>query len=149
VFDAQTMALQLEPFFGPAAFYLFVTGFFFASFSSLVVNPFIGATLLTDGFGRDPSIDSRPVRMWAIAILGVGLCVVLLFKGSPIELLRIAQALAVVAFPVLGFLLWTIARDKRVMGDAANSTLMDLIAGLGYLTIIGIVLNYIRQIVGL
>jgi Mn2+/Fe2+ NRAMP family transporter len=81
-------------------------------------------------------------------ILSVGLVVVLLFQGSPIELLRTAQALAVVAFPVLGFLLWTIARDKKVMGDAANSKLMDLIAGLGYLTIIGIVLNYVRQIEG-
>ncbi len=148
VFTAQTMALQLEPLFGSAAFYLFVSGFFFASFSSLVVNPFIGATLLADGFGRDPSIDGRVVKGWAIAILAVGLCFVLLFKGSPIELLRIAQALAVVAFPVLGFLLWSIARDKTIMGEAANSTLMNVIAGLGYLTIIGIVLNYVRQIVG-
>lgn len=147
VFTAQTMALQLEPLFGPAAFYLFVTGFFFASFSSLVVNPFIGATLLVDGFGYDPSINGRPVKSWAIAILAVGLCVVLLFKGSPIELLRIAQALAVVAFPVLGFLLWTIARDRKIMGDVTNSLTMDLIAGLGYLTIVGIVLNYVRQIV--
>ena len=149
VFNAQTMAMQLEPLFGPAAFYLFVTGFFFASFSSLVVNPFIGATLLADGFGRNPSIDGRPVRTWAMVILAVGLCVVLLFKGSPIELLRIAQALAVVAFPVLGFLLWSIARDEEIMGSAANSRFMDLIGGLGYLTIIGIVLNYARQIVGL
>jgi Mn2+/Fe2+ NRAMP family transporter len=149
VFSAQTMALQLEPLFGPAAFYLFVTGFFFASFSSLIVNPFIGATLLVDGFGYDPSINGRPVKAWAIAILAVGLCVVLLFKGSPIELLRIAQALAVVAFPVLGFLLWTIARDKKLMGNAANTRIMDLVAALGYLTIVGIVLNYVRQIVGL
>jgi Mn2+/Fe2+ NRAMP family transporter len=147
VFSAQTMALQLEPLFGPAAFYLFVTGFFFAGFSSLVVNPFIGATLLVDGFGRDPSIDGKPVKGWATAILAVGLCIVIVFEGSPIELLRIAQSLAVVAFPVLGFLLWAIARDKQIMGDAANSKLMDLIAGLGYLTIIGIALNYIRQIV--
>jgi len=76
------------------------------------------------------------------------LCVVLLFKGSPIELLRIAQALAVVAFPVLGFLLWSIARDHEIMGNSANSALMNVLAGLGYLTIIAIVLNYIRQIVG-
>jgi len=146
VFTAQTMAMQLEPLFGSAAFYLFVSGFFFASFSSLVVNPFIGATLLVDGFGRDSSIDGRAVKTWAVVILAIGLAVVLLFKGSPIELLRIAQALAVVAFPVLGFLLWSISSDHRIMGKSANSTLMNVIAGLGYLTIIGIVLNYIRQI---
>ena len=149
VFTAQTMALQLEPLFGPAAFYLFISGFFFASFSSLVVNPFIGATLLVDGFGRNPAIDGRHVKIWATVVLAAGLGVVLMFKGSPIELLRIAQALAVIAFPVLGFLLWSIARDREIMRESANSTLMNVIAGLGYVTIVGIVLNYIRQIVGL
>ena len=102
-----------------------------------------------DGFGRETSIDGRAVKSWAVVVLAVGLAVVLLFKGSPIELLRIAQALAVVAFPVLGFLLWAIARDSNIMGEHTNSKLIDVIAGLGYLTIIGIVLNYIRQIVGL
>jgi Mn2+/Fe2+ NRAMP family transporter len=149
VFTAQTMAMQLEPLFGPAAFYLFISGFFFASLSSLVVNPFIGATLLVDGFGHDTSIDGRALKSWAVAVLAAGLTVVLLFKGSPIELLRVAQALAVIAFPVLGFLIWSIARDRKIMGDHANSRLIDLLAGLGYLTIIGIVLNYVRQILGL
>ena len=47
------------------------------------------------------------------------------------------------------FLLWSIARDRKIMGESANSTLMNVLAALGYLTIIGIVINYVRQIVGL
>jgi hypothetical protein len=46
-------------------------------------------------------------------------------------------------------LLWSIAGDRGIMGESANSTLMNVIAGLGYLTIVGIVLNYIRLIAGM
>jgi Mn2+/Fe2+ NRAMP family transporter len=104
ILSAQGMAVQLEPLFGRVAFYLFGCGFFFASFPSLIVNPLIGASLLVDGFGGSPSMENRTVRRWAATAMGVGVGVVLLFNGNPVELLRIAQALAVVAFPVLGFL---------------------------------------------
>lgn len=148
VFSAQTMALQLEPLAGPAAFYLFTCGFFFASLSSLIVNPLIGATLLMDGFDVDSSMDRWPVKIWALAAMAAGLGVVLIFRGSPVEVLRLAQGLSIVAFPVLGFLVLSIARDRKIMGEHANGTAMNVIAFLGYLAIIGMVINYIRQILG-
>lgn len=147
VFSAQGMAMQLEPLVGPAAFYLFTIGFFFASFSSLVVNPLIGATLLSDGFGKDSSMDGRPVKIWTSVAMVAGLLVVLAFEAPPVELIRFAQGLAVVAFPVLGFLVLSIARDRSIMGDYVNKTWVQAIAVIGYLTILGIVLNYIRLIV--
>lgn len=147
VFDAQTMAAQLEPVAGPAAHLLFSTGFFFAGFSSLVVNPLVGATLLADGFGWESGMESRAVRTGSFAALIAGAGVVLIFEGSPIELLRIAQALAVVAFPLLGFLVWSLARDRRVMGEYANSNWMNALGLLGFLTILGIVFNNLRLIV--
>jgi Mn2+/Fe2+ NRAMP family transporter len=146
VFSAQGMAQQLEPLAGPGAFYLFTVGFFFASLSSLIVNALIGATLLVDGFGRDPSMDGRPVKGSTAVAMVLGLAVVLLFEGSPVELLRIAQALAVVAFPILGFLVLSLATDSEVMGDHANSTGLTLLGVLGYLTILAIVLNYVRDV---
>lgn len=147
VFTAQAMAAQLEPLVGPTAFWLFTSGFFFASFSSLIVNPLIGATLLADAFGQDASMDRRPVKLWTTVAMAAGLAVVLLFEGSPVELLRIAQGLAVVAFPVLGFLVLAIARDGALMGEHRTPTWMLAIAMAGYVTILGIVLNYVRQIV--
>jgi len=146
VFSAQAMAQQLEPLAGPAAFILFTAGFFFAGFSSLVINPFIGSTLLVDGFGGDSSMDGKAVKSWAGVILCAGVTVVLLFQGTPIELLRIAQSMAVVAFPILGFLVWSIARNRSIMKDQANSKWLDIPALLGFLTILGIVLNYLRQV---
>ncbi len=146
VFDAAGMACQLEPIVGPGAFWLFTLGFFFAALSSLVVNALIGATLLVDGYGRDPSMDGRPVKLWSSVAILFGLAVVLVFQEDPIEILRIAQAMAVIAFPVLGFLVVAIAADRDLMGEHANGLVANTLGILGYLAIIGIVLNYVREV---
>ncbi|WP_338737919.1 Nramp family divalent metal transporter [Haloplanus salilacus] len=147
-FSAQEMAVQLRPFAGPAAFYLFTIGFFFASLSSLVVNALIGGALLTDGFDKDPSMDSRPVKLTATGAMIIGTVAILLSQGagSPTELLRAAQALAVVAFPLLGFLILTIARDRSMMGEYTNPWYVNVLGGLGYLVIIGIIVNYLQTV---
>lgn len=146
VFSAQGMAAQLEPLVGPAAFYMFTIGFFFASFSSLVVNPLLGATLLADGLDRDSTMDGKPVKVWTTVAMVAGLLVVLVFEAPPVELIRFAQGLAVVAFPLLGYLVLSIAGDRKVMGEHVNRRWVQIVAVIGYLTILGIVINYVRQI---
>jgi Mn2+/Fe2+ NRAMP family transporter len=148
VYSAHGMALQLEPLVGPAAFYLFTIGFFFASLSSLVVNPLIGATILVDSLGQDASMDKPPVKIWTAAGLGLGLLAVLFFEGTPVELLRIAQGMSVVAFPILGYMILDIARDPEIMGEHANKRWVNIAGLLGYLTILGIVGHFIREISG-
>lgn len=147
-FSAQGMAEQLRPLAGPGAFYLFTIGFFFASLSSLVVNALIGATLLADGFEKEATMESRPVKIWATAAMAIGTIAIVLSRGegSPTELLRAAQSLAVVAFPLLGFLVISISRDSSIMGQYQNSWYVDVLAGLGYLTIIGIIFNYLQTV---
>lgn len=145
--SAQGMATQLRPVAGDGAFYLFLVGFFFASLSSLMVNALIGATLLVDGFGYDASMENRPVKLWTIVAMGIGLSVVVVIGDSPVELLRTAQALAIVAFPLLGYLLLSIARDENAMGEYANGRAVDILGILGYLAIVGIVLNYLHEVV--
>jgi manganese transport protein len=144
--SAQAMAAQLEPLAGRGAFYLFTLGFFFASFSSLIVNPMIGATLLVDGLGMNSAMDGRPVKVWTVVGLLAGLAVVLVFEGSPVELVRTAQAFAVIAFPLLGILVLTIARDPAIMGEHASSGWVHAGAILGYLAILGIALAYLRLV---
>lgn len=148
VFSAQGMAEQLRPLVGAGAFYLFTVGFFFATLSSLFVNALIGATLLVDGFDGDASMDSRQVKYWTMAAMLLGLGAVIVSGGaeSPIELLRLAQAIAVVAFPLLAFLVIDIARDKALMGEHANPTFVNVLGGLGYLTVIGIIVNYLNEV---
>ncbi|ELY98342.1 Nramp family divalent metal transporter [Natrialba aegyptia] len=146
-FSATDMATQLEPVAGSGAFYLFTFGFFFASLSSLVVNALIGATLLVDGLGLDPSMDGRPVKIWSTVAVVFGLVVVLVFEGDPVELLRIAQAAAVVAFPILGFLILALASSDDVMGSHSNGRFATVLGVVGYLAIVGIVGNYLYEIV--
>jgi manganese transport protein len=146
VFTAQAMAAQLEPLAGPTAFWLFTLGFFFASFSSLVVNPLIGATLFADAIGQPSSMDGRPVKLWTAVAMITGLVVVLLFEGTPVELLRLAQGLAVVALPMLGILVLAIAGNRSIMGAHRPAPWLFGIAIVGYLTILGIAFNYVRQI---
>ena len=93
-------------------------------------------------------MEGRPVRLWSAVGLVIGLVVVLIFNESPIELLRLAQALAVVAFPVLGLLVLTLSRDRDIMGPYAHKAGVHAMAILGYVAILGIVLAYIVQIVG-
>ena len=145
--SATEMASQLEPVAGSGAFYLFTLGFFFASLSSLVVNALIGATLLVDGIGRDPSMDGRPVKHWSTAAILFGLAIVLVFEGDPIHLLRLAQASAVVAFPILGFLILSIANDDALMGRYSNGWIANGLGIVGYLAIVAIVLNYLYEVV--
>jgi len=148
VFSAQGMAEQIQPLVGSAAFYLFTIGFFFATLSSLFVNALIGATLLVDGFDGDSRMDSRQVKYWTMAAMILGLLSIIVSGGadSPIELLRLAQAIAVVAFPLLAFLVLTIARDSDLMGEYANPTIVDVLGALGYLTVIGIIINYLNEV---
>lgn len=148
VFSAQAMAEQLEPLVGSAAFYLFTIGFFFATLSSLFVNALIGATLLIDGFDGDSRMDSRQVKYWTMAAMLIGLGAVVATGGSdsPIELLRLAQAIAVVAFPLLAFLVLDMARDSDLMGEYANPSLVNVLGILGYITVIGIIINYLNDV---
>lgn len=147
VFTADGMAVQLEPIAGPVAFYLFTFGFFFASLSSLVVNALIGAALLVDGRGGSASMRARPVRLWATLAMVIGLVIVLPFGNSPIGVLRAAQALAIVAFPLLAFLIVGVAGDRRIMGEHRNKPWVSVLAALGYMLILGIVINYVRELV--
>lgn len=149
VLTAQAMALQLEPIAGPLAFLLFLLGFFFAAFSSQVINPLIGATLLADSMGHDAAMDNAPVKRWTALILAVGLLPVLIYSGSPVELLQAAQAVAVVALPVLGFFVLALAHDRGLMGPHVARGWVTGVALLGYLAVIAVALNYLRQLLGL
>ncbi len=146
VFSAHEMALQLEPLVGSGAFYLFTIGFFFAALSSLVVNALIGSTLFVDGRGEDPSMDERPVKIWASIAMLLGLIPVLLFQEDPIEILRLAQALAIVAFPLLAYLVLAISSDDDLMGEHANGRFVLALGIIGYVAVIAIILNYFYEV---
>ncbi|HIA20496.1 MAG TPA: hypothetical protein EYN70_13960, partial [Planctomycetaceae bacterium] len=123
--------------FGPTLFFL---GVFAAAYSSFLVNSMIGGFILADGLG----IGSKPEDKWpkiftiTVLLVGmvVGLYVIVIMGGNrPVPIIVAAQAVTVVASPlVAGALLW-LTSSRSVMGERANGPLLIILgsAGLGIL----------------
>jgi hypothetical protein len=130
---------SLEPLFGAIGPMLFFLGVFSAAYSSFLVNSMIGGFILADGLGMGSSPEDRWPRIFTIIVLltgmGVGLyCILVLNEQSPVELIVAAQAVTVVASPlVAGSLLWLTSK-REVMGNNVNG---PVLTGLG---VVGLVL---------
>ncbi len=132
------VATSLETTFGPTAKIVFCVGLFSAAYSSFLVNSMIGGIMASDGLdlGSNPG-DAGP-RILTTVVLLTGLFVgiaVLVFDFDRTPTIIAAQAVTVVAAPlVAGVLLWlTSCRD--VMGEHVNRpmTIGFGLVGLGML----------------
>ena len=56
--------------------------------------------------------------------------------------------MAILGFPLLGFLLFSLSRDGDVMDEHRHGIVVDVLGVLGYAAIVGIVLNYLTSVVG-
>ncbi len=115
---AADFARQLEPTFGAGAKYLFCLGIFAGAFSSFLVNALIGGALFSDGCGLGGRMEDRPVRLFTIAALSLGMIVAgyTVAQGEPPGgLILFAQAMTVLGSPlVAAMLLWlALQRDLR------------------------------------
>jgi manganese transport protein len=130
--DPLAVATALERTFGSSAKIIFCLGLFSAAYSSFLINSMIGGFMAADGLG----LGSRPHDWWprvlTTIVLLTGMIVgiaVLLFNFDRTPTIIAAQAVTVVAAPlVAGVLLWlTSCRD--VMGEHVNGPL-TIAAGL-------------------
>jgi manganese transport protein len=130
--DPLAVATALERTFGSSAKVIFCLGLFSAAYSSFLINSMIGGFMAADGLG----LGSRPHDWWprvlTTVVLLTGMTVgiaVLLFNFDRTPTIIAAQAVTVVAAPlVAGVLLWlTSCRD--VMGEHVNGPL-TIAAGL-------------------
>ena len=133
------VALQLEPLFGTWGQIVFCVGLFSAAYSSFLVNSMIGGFVLADGLG----LGSRPDQLWpkvmTTAVLLTGMVVALIvikLRWQPVPAIVLAQAVTVVAAPVLaGTLLW-LTSLRSVMGEQRVGWLTKLPAGLAFLLLL-------------
>lgn len=132
------LAGVLEPLAGRLGAVLFGLGFFAAAFSSMAANASAGGTLLADALGWSSSLSSYRVKALVYVVLVWGALVTLLAKGSPIELIIVAQALTVLVAPFLGIILFLLTRREDVMGDLKNGPWQTLFALLGLVAIFAI-----------
>jgi Mn2+/Fe2+ NRAMP family transporter len=131
----------LEPLFkglGPTLFFL---GLFAAAYSSFLVNSMIGGFMLADGLGMgDSPADAWPRRFTILVLLvgmSVGLYVIIVLEGQrPVTLIVAAQAVTVLASPlVAGSLLW-LTSSRAVMGEHVNGPVLKTLGLIGFLLLI-------------
>lgn len=142
--DPVAVATSLQTTFGSTAKIIFCVGLFSAAYSSFLVNSMIGGFMASDGLGMgsDPA-QSGPKLMTTLALLTgmmVGIAVVQFgFDRTPTIIA--AQAVTVVAAPlVAGVLLW-LTSSRDVMGAHVNGPLTTALGLLGLVTLIAMAAN--------
>lgn len=128
------LAAVFEPLAGQVGYYVFVTGFFAAAFSSMLANATAGGTLLSDGLGWGGSFDSLKTKILVGGVLTFGLAVTAFAPGSRVQLIILAQAMTVLVAPMLGVLLVLMANNK-LLGDLRNKWWHNLFAIIGLVSI--------------
>ena len=135
------VAAQLEPLFGKWGKGLFCLGLFSAAYSSFIVNSMIGGFILSDGLGLGSNPEDKWPKRLTIAVLLTGMIVALLIKQAGLNKLHAivaAQAVTVVASPlVAGALLW-LSNRKDVMGEDRNGPVANTFGSLGLAVLIAV-----------
>lgn len=142
------LASVLEPLAGQLGSTLFGLGFFAAAFSSMAANASAGGTLLADALGWNSSLSSWRVKFLVYGVLAWGAVVTLVSKGSPIELIIVAQALTVLVAPFLGIVLFLLTQRRDVMGDLKNGPWQTGFAILGLVAVFAISFRLIFKLFG-
>lgn len=121
--DPVAVAASLKTTFGPMAKVIFCLGLFSAAYSSFVVNSMIGGFMAADGLGIGSDPRQLGPRIFTTITLLTGLAVgvaTLMFNFDRTPTIIFAQAITVVAAPlVAGVLLW-LTSSRDVMGEHVN-----------------------------
>lgn len=133
------VAVALENTFGASAKVIFCLGLFSAAYSSFLVNSMIGGFMAADGLGIGSHPSQRGPRILTTAALLTGMAVgiaVIGFEWDRTPTIIAAQAVTVIASPlVAGVLLW-LTSSRDVMGEHVNGPVTKALAGLGLVMLI-------------
>ena len=121
--DPVAVATALETTFGATAKIIFCVGLFSAAYSSFLVNSMIGGFMAADGLGIGSNPSDRGPKIMTTAALVCGMLVgvaAVQFNFDRTPTIIAAQAVTVVAAPlVAGVLLW-LTSTRSIMGESVN-----------------------------
>lgn len=112
--SATEMAMTLERIFGSYSTIIFMLGHFAASFSSLIGNATLGGVLLSDALNIGRKMESRRVRYVIMSVIVIGSAVAMIFGSLPIKLIVMAQGFAVIVVPIIGVMIYLVARGNII-----------------------------------
>ena len=137
--DPVAVATALESTFGTSAKIIFGLGLFSAAYSSFLVNSMIGGFMAADGLGWGSKPSDRGPKLMTTAALLTGMTVgvaVLAYDFDRTPTIIAAQAVTVVAAPlVAGVLLW-LTSSKDVMGENVNGPVTTTVASIGLVMLV-------------
>lgn len=136
VTSATEMAMALEPIFGSYATIIFMLGLFAASFSSLIGNATLGGVLLSDALNIGRKLESQNVRYVIMSVILIGAAVAIIFGNLPIELIVMAQGFTVVVVPIIGLMLYLIAKDRAARNLMKIGPFLNVILVLGLILLL-------------
>ena len=133
------VAAGLKPAFGVMGHSLFCLGLFAAAYSSFLVNSMIGGFILADGLG----LGSKPTDLWprlmTVLVLLTGMIVALLVNRAglnPFPAIVAAQAVTVVAAPIVAGALWWLTNRRDIMGADRNGLVINVFALIGFILLL-------------
>ncbi|MCA9049314.1 MAG: divalent metal cation transporter [Planctomycetaceae bacterium] len=142
--DVGQVAQQLEPLFGTKGRIIFCIGLFSAAFSSFIINSMIGGFILSDGLGLGSVPTERVPRILTTVVLLTGMLVAMYVLNTgrkPVNAIIAAQAVTVLAAPLMaGVLLW-LTNLRSVMGEFRNGLVLNLF-GIGGLILLLVTARY-------
>ena len=101
----------------------------------------IAGFILSDGLGLGSTADSRGPKILTTVVLLTGMIVALLVKAagmSAVPAVVAAQAVTVIAGPLIaGVLLW-LTNSRDVMGERTNGLLTNIFGAIGFLLLLAI-----------
>ncbi|MFL2871004.1 MAG: Nramp family divalent metal transporter [Pirellulaceae bacterium] len=137
--SVEDVARGLEPTFGKSARVIFCLGLFAAAYSSFLVNSMIAGFILSDGLGKGANAEDAMPKALTTAVLLVGMIVAIASQGlqySTVELIIIAQAVTVLASPIIGGVLLWLTNRRDVMKDKVNGPITNALGVIGLLILL-------------
>lgn len=137
--DASDVAGQLYPLFGEKGRAIFCVGLFSAAFSSFIVNSMIGGFILSDSLRLGSTPERRAPRVLTAAVLLIGMLVALYVIKSgtkPVSAIVAAQAVTVIAAPLMAVALLWLTNLPSVVGSHRNGPWTNLAAGTGLVLLV-------------
>lgn len=133
------IANALHPLFGEKGRIIFCIGLFCAAFSSFIVNSMIGGFILADGLNLGSTPEDKAPRLLtgAALLVGMGVALYVIKTGTkPMPAIVAAQAVTVIAAPLMAVTLLWLCNRQDIMGEHKNGPILNAIAGIGLLVLV-------------
>ena len=137
--DVSEIAEALQPLFGDKGKLIFCVGLFCAAFSSFIVNSMIGGFILADGLNMGSTPQDKVPRILTGAVLVVGMLVafyVIKNEAPPVTAIVAAQAVTIIAAPLMAITLLWLCNRRDIMGEHKNGPVLNTVAGIGLLVLV-------------